>query len=270
MNIKNINNDIILHIIEYLEIIDIVNLSLINRRFCYLCNYILKMRYKNNILLEEYYEIIKIDKKTRKEFNIKSYMFGKFPNPFKNDDYFFICKIYLNEIIYLDQINNFKYFPEKGYLEFYLGPPKNNNIYFSKIIYKNNDEKHKNHKKYNFLKFRKYIMVKNLKTFPISYMRELYIKENLDNIINNDDNNIIKRNERFSNNYFFGPPTFYEENPIDEIKLYENYDDWINIATFNPIFLNNKFTNEMLTFVIRESDLKAHNFDHTFAIYKDK
>lgn len=123
MNIKNINNDIILHIIDFLEIMDIVNLSLINRRFCYLCNHILNLRYKNNFWLEDYYEIIEIDKKIKKEFNIKSYMFNKFSNISKNNNYFFICKIYLEEIIYLYEIKKIK-FPEKGSLEFYLGPQK--------------------------------------------------------------------------------------------------------------------------------------------------
>lgn len=256
-----IPHDILLLIFDYLDFEDAYNLSLMDKNTYILYDYYINNKYKNKPELYEYYNIRVINNETHKIFDTKSYMFFNSVNPFKNHNYFFICKIYL------DEIYNCGYFPKIGYLKFYLGlNKKHGNIYDAKIIYKNKNTKKAKNKL--LISGRKYIIISRLKTLPLSDMRELDIENNIDNLIENHDN-IINRNEKFSNNYLFGPPTYYKSNPIDEIKLYENHDDWIVIATFDPsiIFPNNEITNEMISFVIRKKDLKEMNFSNVSVIY---
>lgn len=123
--LDKINTDILLKISSYLDVKDIINLSLVSKNFYYLFNYVLKNIYnKNNIynLLHDYYEIILISNENQKYFKTKSYMF--FNSIFKEDGYFFISKIYLDEVDYCE------FLPYKGYLKFYIGEKINENINF--------------------------------------------------------------------------------------------------------------------------------------------
>lgn len=267
---SKIPNEVLLIIFDYLETKEAYNLSLINKNAYIVYDYYINTKNINNPLLYEYYNIRIINNETQTFFKTKSYMFVNFINPFKNNNYFFICKIYLHEIY------NCNYFPKNGYLKFYLGLNKlDTNIYSAKIIYKN---KNTNGSKNKILTLnRKYILISRFKILPISDMRELYIKKNINNLIENHNNNIINRNEKFSNNYLFGPPTYFEYNPIDEIKRYEKqkfnkiHDDWIVIATFDPniILPNNEITNEMISFVIRKIHLNEMKFDNVYVVYNN-
>lgn len=274
-NKKNLN-DLDFHVLNIicknLEIQDIINLRLVNKKFYNIFDYIIK-NIKHIGLFHNYYDIKIINKKDKNYYNIKSYMFYNSINIFKENGYFFICKIYLNEIDYCNLL------PSKGYLKFFLGPKirqkfkEDNipsfyfeNIYHGKIIYKKK-EKIKD-QKYKKIYNRKYIIIRNNKTLPLSHMRRLYIKEN------KEEKDIYK----FSDNYLFGPSTYYENDPLDEIKTFkfcnkEYDDDFILLATFNPknIFSNNEITKEMISFVIRKEHLKNLDFDNNvFVIYNNK
>lgn len=275
-NIKNLNNldfYVLSIICKYLEIQDIINLKLVNKKFYNIFNFLIKkMEYIR--LFHNYYDIKIIDKKDKKYYNPKSYMFSNSINIFKEDGYFFICKIYLDEIDYCNIL------PNKGYLKFFIGPKirqkfkdDNNtsfyfeNIYKGKIIYNKDVNVKKNYLKslYN----RKYIIIRNNKTLPLSYMKRLYEKKN-----NNNKKDIYK----FSNNYLFGPSTYYINDPIDEIKTFnfcnnECYDDFILLATFDPknIFYNKENTNEMISFLIRKKHLENLEFDNNvFVVYDNE
>lgn len=268
--INNIPNEVLKIIFDYLEFKDSYNLSLINKKSYVVYDDYINSKHQNP-LLNEYYNLRIISNETRSFFNTKSYMFHNSINIFR-DKYFFLCKIYL------DEIYNCNYFPKdkKGYLKFYKGIYKlDKNIYSAKIEYKNKNIKED--KNLKFMYNRKYILISRFKTLPLSDIRELYIKKNIDNLIENHNNNILSRNEIFSKKYLFGPPTYFECNPIDEIKLYENkkynkiHDDWIVIATFDPdiILPNDEITNEMISFVIRKKHLKEMKFDKVYIIYNN-
>jgi hypothetical protein len=220
-----------------------------------------KSNIKNLIVLaKEYYDIKEVDKKTYP--NVKSYMFS---NSFKNNGYFFICKIYLDELI------GCKYLPSEGYIKIYLGSLIEDNIYSAKIKYKKCNKKPKNN--YILKKGRKYILINKGYCLPFSHMRNLYIEKNLTILaINNDP--IVDNNEKFSHKYLFGFQTYYENDPIQIINEIDNQksNDWIAIATFNPnyIFQKKDISKEMITFIIKESDIKKLNFNNVFAIYNTK
>lgn len=269
--INNIPNEILIIIFDYLEYEDSYNLSLINKTAYVIYDY-----YNNSKnmypLFHEYHNLRIIDNETRSLFNTRSYMFNNSINIFKDNKYFFLCKIYLDEIYNCNYFQNNK----NGYLKFYKGLYKlDKYIYSAKIEYKNkNREKEKKHK---FIYNRKYILISRFKTLPLSDIREIYIKKNIDNLINNHNNDILSRNEIISNKYLFGPPTYFEINPINEIKNYENkkyneiHDDWIVIATFDPniILPNDEITNEMISFVIRKKHLNEMNFDKVYIVYNN-
>lgn len=182
-NFEDISFEIILNISEYLGINDIINLTLVNKKLYKIFNIVLIELYKNNCLLKDYYDIIYVDKKTKNNFNVKSYMLFNQIKPFikeKQDKYLFICKIYLDEIKDCDHL------PNEGSLKFYMGPKidhtyvdengisiKFKNIFKAKIVYKNETNYNKKNIG-NILYNRKYIIIKKLKTLPLSYMRNLY------------------------------------------------------------------------------------------------
>lgn len=56
-------------------------------------------------------------------------MFYNSINPFKNDEYFFICKLYLDELIGCSLL------PTYGVIKFYLGPKIRDNIFSTKVKY---------------------------------------------------------------------------------------------------------------------------------------
>lgn len=284
-NFEDISFEIILNISEYLGINDIINLTLVNKKLYKIFNIVLIELYKNNCLLKDYYDIIYVDKKTKNNFNVKSYMLFNQIKPFikeKQDKYLFICKIYLDEIKDCDHL------PNEGSLKFYMGPKidhtyvdengisiKFKNIFKAKIVYKNETNYNKKNIG-NILYNRKYIIIKKLKTLPLSYMRNLYFKNNIN--INNEeqDKNCIYK---FSNNYLFGPSTYHnlDYDPVDEITLFDTinnnyYTEWILNATFNPsiVLPDNQITNEMISFVIRKKDLKECNFNDVFVIYENE
>lgn len=290
--LDKIGSDILLEISSYLDVKDIINLSLVSKNFYYIFYYVLKKIYnKNNIydLLHDYYEIILISSENQKYFKNKSYMF--FNSIFEDDGYFFISKIYLNEI------GNCDFLPNKGYLKFYIGENINesikfknnnlpsflvdlykeyfNNIYYAKIVYKN---KINNNNKNLIYRNRKYISIRKNKTLDLSYVRDLYI----------NSNNIKKEKKypyKFSENYLFGPETYYEDKPIEILKKFLNYnqknnEELILIATFDPklIFPYNKITEEMISFFIMKSDLEKlkniktdkYVFTDVYVVYRSR
>lgn len=289
-SLDKLNFDILIKVSEYLEINDIVNLSLTNKKFNYLFNYILKRIYnKDNVcrLFQDYYDLIIIDNETKNIFNYKSYMFLNSINILKENNYFFISKVYLNEISHCELL------PESGYLKFYIGPKIKqkvkfenafpsmyfNNIYHAKLIYKNNNKEYKYKKIKDIIyKNRKYITIIKKKTLPLSYFRDIYIKNNINEY---DEEKVYPY--KFSNNYLFGPATYYESNPVDEITTfnYHNelyYNDYILLASFDPKYIfPYDVTNEMISFVIRKSELqkiKNNNikkilFNNVYVVYNN-
>lgn len=151
-----------------------------------------------------------------------------------------------------------------------------NNIYYAKIVYKN---KNKNNNNKNLIyKNRKYISIRKNKTLNLSYIRDLYI----------NSNNIKKEKKypyKFSENYLFGPETYYEDKPIETLKKFLNYiqknnEELILIATFDPklIFPKNEVTEEMISFFIMKSDLEKlkniktdkYVFNDVYIVYRSK
>lgn len=271
MKLNKVPPEIIFKIIYYLnDDIDIKNLLFCDKHFYELYNYFHLYKYfkyniKNNKFKKEYHEIKIIDKK--KYPHIKSYMFSNSLNIFKENKYFFICKIYLDELVECD------YLPKSGTIKIYLGIEKEENIYPSKIIYNKNSKKSKNY----ITNQRKYFVMNKFYCLPLSHMRHSYIESNFAKLfLDNDD--VISNNEKFSDKYLFGYQTYYEEDPMKIISKKNKKDEWVVFATFDPniFFPSNRVSQEMVSFFITKKDLyKINDINtqklkiNTFAIYND-
>lgn len=194
-------------------------------------------------------------------------MFSNSLNIFRETKYFFICKIYLDELIDCD------YLPKNGTIKIYLGIENEKNIYPSKIIYNKNTKKSKNY----IIHQRKYFVMNKFYCLPLSCMRRTYIKSNLEKLVKDNDN-VITNNEKFSDKYLFGYPTYYYEDPLKIISKKNKNDEWVVFATFDPtiIFPSNRVSQEMISFFITKKDLyKINDVNtqklkiNTFAIYND-
>lgn len=270
MKLNNIPYEIIIKIIYYLDDIDIKNFLFCDKYLhefynnFHLYKY-LKYNSKNNRFKKEYYDMKIIDK--NKYPYIKSYMFSNSLNIFEGTKYFFICKIYLDELSICNIL------PDTGSIKLYLGINNEKNIYPAKIIYKKNVKKSKKYIIYQ----RKYFIINKDYCLPFSNMRCSYIKNNLSTLLQNNDD-VILNNEKFSNKYLFGHQTYYEEDPMKIISRKYKESEWILFATFDPeiIFPLNRVSKEMISFFISKNDLDKINDVNikkikinTFAIYND-
>lgn len=117
MKLNNIPYEIIIKIIYYLDDIDIKNFLFCDKYLhefynnFHLYKY-LKYNSKNNRFKKEYYDMKIIDK--NKYPYIKSYMFSNSLNIFEGTKYFFICKIYLDELSICNIL------PDTGSIKLYL------------------------------------------------------------------------------------------------------------------------------------------------------
>lgn len=227
----------------------------------------IKTKYKNILPVSEIYIDIRIVTKKEKDLysNVKSYLLSN--SIFSNVNYFKICKLYLDEITSIDYYNNNKRIrlPKEGSIEIFIGQEIKNSIYESVIIYKKKVKPV--HKKY-FERKKKRILFDTKYGLPLSLMRNLYIDKNWEKILKNNDK-IISRNERFSNNYLLGPSTY--KNKIYEPKEYLNLhfpnnqeDEWSLFYTVSSDYIFNVSSDEMVNFFIRKTDIeKINNSDYT-------
>ena len=224
-----------------------------------LIDHINKM-YKYKEILNIYIDVKIINQIDKKYNNIKSYILSNNLLTL-NTNYFKVCKIYLTEIMSINILeieSTVSTFPKIGTIEIFIGQEIKSGIYTSKIIYKKYT---KNNKKR--IRNRKYVLFETKYAYPLSYMRNIYINKNWDNLLKNN-NKVLNNNERFSNRYILGPTTYKSQmyEPKNYLNLYfpdynsEDEDEWVLIYTMNSkdIFINP--SEEMISFFIKRKQLE--------------
>lgn len=271
MHILCLSTEIIIKILHNIDNdVDIKNLLITNKEFYKLYYFLFEIKFIERLknkelktLFSEYYEIKEINKKIYPY--IKSYMFYNSINPFKNHDYFFICKLYLDELVGCPHL------PTYGVIKFYLGPKIRENIFSAKVKYIKEIKK----KITNIVikKNRNYIIMNKKYSLPLSYMRELYTEKNFF-MLSNDDNQVVRKNEKFCDKYLFGNQTYQHNNPIKIINQIpkQRSNDWMVILTLDPsyIFPTKEITGEMISFVIKKKYLEELSFNNVYAIYNNE
>lgn len=110
-------------------------------------------------------------------------------------------------------------------------------------------------------------------SLPLSYMRDIYTEKNM-LMLSNDDNNVVRKNEKFCDKYLFGNQTYQHNSPIKIINQIpkQRSNDWMVILTLDPsyIFPAREITGEMISFVIKKKDLVKLSFNNVYAIYNNE